>query len=173
MLVGSILGLGWFALFLSSHVVVFRFYRVRNRGRTILNLFLAAVSCNAISSVIASNYGEALWGPDSDSLAAASTGLFVMFSLFVLYMPFYYTVVASLSVRTIIAIQRAPGQQLPLARLTAMYVSKALLQARLDSMVNSGLLMRDGEKFRLTRKGCLIARAFRAIKKVWRLGPGG
>jgi hypothetical protein len=42
---------------------------------------------------------------------------------FVLYMPFYYTVVASLSVRTMVMLHRRPGARMPIAELREEFVA--------------------------------------------------
>ena len=110
-------------------------------------------------------------------LGAATTpavmGWIAMVSLFVLYMPFYYVVVASISVQTVIVIARSAGHGVPLAELEDRFASESILTHRLASMVQSGMLRAEGDAFRLTVIGRSVAQAFAAIKELWRLGPGG
>ncbi len=163
MLVGIILGIVWFVVFLVGHASLFHLREVRRRSLNIVVSFSGALIACVVSSVAAVTNGS--------FPMAGFGGVVIMLSLFVLYMPFYYTIATSLSVQTLIEIQRE--HQMPLDQLKAAFVSKCLLQRRLEAMVLSGLLQRHGSSFRLTRKGRLVARLSRCVKLLWRLGPGG
>ncbi len=164
MLAGIILGVVWFTLFVFCHAGLFHLHEIRRRSAAILASFGGAL-LGFVASVAVESY--------DNPVAATLGGVFIMFSMFILYMPFYYTIATSLSVQTLIAIQRAHRHQMPIDQLRAAFVSKDLLQRRLEAMVQSGLLQNDGSGFRLTRKGRCVARLFNAVKLLWRLEPGG
>lgn len=96
-----------------------------------------------------------------------------MLCAFILYMPFYYTVAASLSVQTVIALARTPHGMASLPTLYSHFASMSILEVRLQSMVVNGYLTRHEDNYRLTRKGSSTAWVFQCFKKCWRLGPGG
>jgi hypothetical protein len=170
-LLGVALAVGWFGGFLVGHLALFHWGRVRERARVLLLSFVLA-ACGFVASV-------AVRFPRDPPLSVGAatvvlvTGLAVMASLFVLYSPLYYTVAASLSVQTLIAIEEAPGGRLPLQALTSGEALGSLLRGRLDGLVEAGNLARSGDEFRLTPRGERIARFFGPLKKLWRLGPGG
>jgi hypothetical protein len=162
---GLILGVAWFAVFLIAHVALFRCSEVHQRFQVIVRVLLAAMVGMLVSCPVAAGSGQ--------TAGRALTGALVMASLWVLYMPFYYVVVSSTSVRTLVALHEAPGRALPIQRLYAVFASEQILAHRLDSMVRYGNLVREGDRFRLTRKGRRPARVFRGIKDLCRLGTGG
>lgn len=173
MLTGIAVGLVWFAAFLMTHVGLFHCIEIRGRSKVIAAVFAAAVVGSLASTAGISRYDRHLDGAGGGLLVMITSAMLVMFSLFILYMPFFYAITNSLSVRTLITILRAPGSEISLDRLKAEFASRELVQKRLDAMVLSGLLSRDGSEYRLTKKGRRIARTFNPIKALWRLGPGG
>jgi hypothetical protein len=169
MLASSLLAAMWFGVFVLLHIAVSRVWPSRGRFQALLAVFLAALLAQMLSVLLLGTELE----PARGYVLAVLTGWVVMLSLFVLYAPFYYTFAASLSVQTVIALQRAPGQRLPLAELRSRFNSEAFLRHRLDSMVATGNLSKEGAAYRLTPKGRSVARVFGSLKRLWRLGPGG
>ena len=173
MILGLLAGLLWFAVFFSAHLAVIRWARSESKARISQRLFLAGLSGIAIS----------LWPTTAvlhDStlarggvVMAAICGVLVYIGFFVLYMPFYYTVVASLSVRTMIMILRQPTGRMQVAELREVFVSRRLVGERLATMVTNGFLIGRGEGYALSQKGRLTATVFSWIKRFWRLGAGG
>jgi hypothetical protein len=100
-------------------------------------------------------------------------GMMTMLCLFVLYMPFYFTIAASLSVQSLILIARAPHGRMPLVELREHFASRQILEQRLETMVRNGYLFRSGERYHPTAKGKLVGRAFQVVKRCWKLGAGG
>jgi hypothetical protein len=88
-------------------------------------------------------------------------------------MPFYYTVVASLSVRTMVMVHPRPDARMPVAELLEKFVSRRLVGQRLVTMATNGFLIPRGDAYALSPKGRLTAAMFSGIKKLWRLGAGG
>lgn len=173
MLSGIVLGLVWFVLFLVLHVGLFHFFDIHDRFGTISKLFVGAVACHLASSWVLAERGRLFGGLASGGVLGAISGVVVLCSLFILYMPFYYTVDASISVRMLVEILGAPGHQLSMTQLRATVALEERLQQRLDTMAENGYLVWEGGGYRLTPKGRGVARVFRLIGKAWRLGPGG
>ncbi len=172
-LLGVVLAAAWFAAFLLAHLTVFRLRHVHQRASVIKRVFVVSVAGFATSLTL--RFVTLLpaghtWG---DAVLAAFAGLALMTSLFILYVPFYYTVAASLSIQTLIAILRAPEQRIPIAEFQSREFLERILKGRLDSLVESGNLTHSGGEFRLTPRGRRVARLFLGVKALWRLGPGG
>jgi hypothetical protein len=108
-----------------------------------------------------------------EQLLAVLSAALVSLALFVLYMPFYYTFAASLTLQTVLTLDHAGDEGVRLSDLYAAYASAQTLFARMESMVASGNLVRAGVAYRLTRRGRLLAQVFRLVKDLWQLGPGG
>ena len=166
MIIGILLGALWFAVFLVWHLAWFHLRPVKNRFRV-----LSRTLVFSIDGLLLSAAAVAAWG-GLPSVAQAPlpmvllVGLATMSALFLLYGPFYYTVSASLSIMTLIAVERAPSHHLPVAALTADAVFEDMLYRRLESMADSGNLVRDGAGYRLTPKGRAVGRIFTTIKNV-------
>lgn len=173
MIVGIVLGTFWFVVFLVWHLACFHWGAVKNRFRVLSRTLVFSLDGLLLSAV-----GVGVWGglpaeAWSPLPVVLLIGLATMFALFLLYGPFYYTVSASLSIMTVIAVEQAPGHELPVADLTADSVFEDMLYRRLESMADSGNLVREAAGYRLTPKGRAVGRCFIAVKNLWRLGPGG
>jgi hypothetical protein len=105
-------------------------------------------------------------------LLAFAFGGLAFACLFVLYVPFLYTVRTSLSVQSIVFLLDHDGR-VPKARLTAYFTSEDIVAARIATLVKSGYLASQVGGFRLTRRGRLVASVFARIKAWWALGAGG
>lgn len=92
--------------------------------------------------------------------------------LFVLYAPFYYVVTNSLSVQSMVLLAEGEGR---LARkdLREKAGGHRLLRGRLETLVKSGYVVKDGAAFRITRRGRWLIGPFLWLKTLWKLGPGG
>jgi hypothetical protein len=174
MILGALSGLAGFALFLLAQLVVLRTrpagaWLAWNTRAAAVALLLALIALAGLVQVVdvpALVQGGWMFG----TIWCALT--FV--GLYVLYMPFYYVVMASLSVRTLILLR--PGD-LPRAQLAQHFTSEHFAAGRLDTMTANGFLARKanghGLRYSLTPKGRALARIALAVKALWRLGPGG
>jgi hypothetical protein len=173
MILGFLAGVLWFALFFASHLAVIRWARSELKARINQRLFLVGLAGIAISlwPAIAVAHGSPL--AQGGLIMAVICGMLVYAGLFVLHMPFYYTVVASLSVRTLVMVYGRPGARMPVAELREEFVSKRLVRQRLATMATNGFLIDLGDRYALTPKGRLTAKVFCWIKRFWRLGAGG
>jgi hypothetical protein len=173
MILGLLAGLLWFALFFAAHLAAIRWARLESKARINQRLFLAGLAGITIS----------LWPttavfPDSPIAHGGFTmavvwGILGYIGLFVLYMPFYYTVVASLSVRTMVMLHGRPDGRTPVAELREEFVSRRLVGQRLATMATNGFLIDLDNGYALSPKGRLTAMVFSWIKRFWRLGAGG
>src|ERR1017187_2462670 len=98
MLQGIISGALWFLIFLAIHVLWFHLVTVERCAKLILNI-LGWCFVGHLGTVLLLNSGL---HPPSQIILRMCYGSLVMGCLFILYMPFYYTIATSLSVQTLI-----------------------------------------------------------------------
>jgi hypothetical protein len=173
MILGLPAGLLWFALFFAAHLAVIRWARSQSKARINQRVFLAGLAGIAISLWPASAVLHGFALARGGWIMAVICGILVYVGLFVLYMPFYYTVVASLSIRTMVMVHGRPGTRMPVAELREEFVSKRLVAQRLATMATNGFLINRGDGYALSPKGRLTATVFSWIKRLWKLGAGG
>jgi hypothetical protein len=115
MILGLVAGLLWFALFFAAHLAVIHWVPSKSKARINQRLFLAGFAGIPVSlwPATALLRGSAL--AHGGLIMAILYGGLSYVGLFVLYMPFYYTVVASLSVRTMVMLHRKPDDRIRLA----------------------------------------------------------
>lgn len=173
MILGLITGAVWFALFLAGHIGIVRLVGKAARPRANQLIFLAGLLAIAVTMppLIASTSGTVL--TQGNMAVAIICGMLVYTSLFILYMPFYYVVAASLSVRSVVLLGRAHDGALPLSVLQEEFVSRNLVGQRLETMAENGFLTATSGGYALTAKGRLVATVFDTLKRIWKLGPGG
>jgi hypothetical protein len=156
----------WFLAFVCVHVLGFRYGR-RNAQ------WLVASYITCFAATLLNVLAMSLWRDGGQTLAlSVMIAALSSACLFVLYTPAVYTVLTSLSVATLILLLRNGGH-MPEGSLYARFATRAILRQRLSVLVGSGYLVEDARGFRLTPRGRVVARAFAAIKELWRLGPGG
>jgi Ca2+/Na+ antiporter len=154
-------GAAWTATAVVGHVAVFRLARVEHRARTLVLCFACAAFATLWTCLLL----------DVDRWRTLY-GMVVVGCAFVLYMPFYYTIAASQSVQLVIAIHAAP-EGLSLEEIRQRYPATGVLAGRFETLVWAGYVTETSGRFALTAKGRLVSRPFRAVKWIWRLGPGG
>jgi hypothetical protein len=173
MILGLLAGLLWFALFFAAHLAVIHWASSESKARINQQIFLAGLAGIAISLWPASAIVQGSALAHGGLIMAVLWGVLSYAGLFVLYMPLYYTVVASLSVRTMVMLHRRPGARMPIAELREEFVSRRLVGQRLATMATNGFLIPRGDAYALSPKGRFTAAMFSRIKKLWRLGAGG
>jgi hypothetical protein len=173
MILGILAGLLWFSLFFVAHLAVIRWADFEAKARMNQRLFLAGLVGMAISLWPAAAVAQGSSLAQGGLLMAILCGILSYVGLFVLYMPFYYTVVASLSVRTMIMLFRRRGGRMPIAELREEFASCRLVGQRLATMAVNGFLVPRGDAYGLSPKGRFTAARFLWIKRAWKLGGGG
>jgi hypothetical protein len=173
MILGLIAGAVWFVLFLLGHGIILRTLSAAAKPRANQLLFFIGLAGIAVSlrPLIASAQDPMLM--QGGFVLGAFCGVIVYAGLFVLYMPFYYVVAASLSVATIVLLNQKPDGALPLAVLQDTFASRRLVAQRLETLVENGFLQTVPAGYGLTTKGRRVARFFDCLKLIWKLGPGG
>lgn len=169
---GLVSGGIWFALFSLAHITLLHVLDLRDRFKVTSRLFVTAAAGHLFTSTILFEPLSTVWGRVEGVLALAM-GWLAMICLFVLYMPCLFVIATSLSVQTLVLVARTREGQVPMAQLRTRFASVHLTAGRLETMAVNGYLIRDAEGYRPTTKGVLVARAFRVIKRLWRLGAGG
>jgi hypothetical protein len=174
MIAGLICGAFWFAAFLVGQlVVIHRCSALARPGTT--NLVLAGcfvglavsvfLTCHLLADHLLTHGGTVmglLWG------------VLTLICLFILYMPFYYTIASSLSVRTLVLLASQPDGRLPTVRVCERFISRALVGQRLEIMRTNGFLAETARgAFTLTPKGRRLAGIFAKVKRFWRMEAGG
>jgi hypothetical protein len=154
-------GAAWTAAAVVAHFVIFHFVQVEHRARTLTLLFAFAAFATLWTCLLL----------EVDRYRAVY-GVLVVAGSFVLYMPFYYTVAASQSVQIVIDVHATP-RGLSREGIRRRYPVDRILAGRLETLAWAGYLGEADGRFALTLKGCLVSRPFKAVKKLWRLGPGG
>lgn len=171
MILGLIAGAVWFVLFLLGHGVILRTLPAAAKPRANQLLFLIGVAGIAMSLLITSVQDPIL--TQGGLVLGVLCGALVYAGLFVLYMPFYYVIAASLSAATIVLLSKRPDGALPLPVLQETFASRRLLEQRLQTMVENGFLQTTPAGYRLAAKGRFVARFFECVKQIWKLAPGG
>jgi hypothetical protein len=156
----------WFLAFVCVHVLGFRYGR-RN-AQWLVGSYITCFAATLLNVLAMS-----LWRDGGQTLAlSVMIAALSSACLFVMYTPAVFTVLTSLSVATLILLLRSGGQ-IPETSLYSRFATHTILRQRFSVIVRSGYVIEDARSFRLTPRGRLIARAFAAIKELWRLGPGG
>ena len=158
---GLISGVVWFAIFLIVHIALFHRKYIENSFPLIMRVFLSCLAGHTVTILATRGALPAMYG------------LVAMACLFILYMPVYYTTVASLSIQTLILLRDADGQSLRITELRHHFASDTIVEGRLKTMVSNGYLSEAQDGYRVTPKGRFVARSFATLKEFWRLGPGG
>lgn len=162
MIAGSISGTVWFLIFLVFKIGIFHSYRVASKSGMIIKLFLSAIAGCFFSSLISGR-----------SMVEILIGIIVTVSLFILYMPFYYTISSSISIQTLVLLSKKDDLTYPISGLKNTFASREIIDYKLTSMENSGLLISNGRAYKVSTKGKFIALLFGLIKRLWKLGSGG
>jgi hypothetical protein len=173
MILGLLAGLLWFTAFFAAHLAVIHWARPALKARLNQRLFLLGLAGIVVSlwPATAAVCGSSL--AHGGLIMATLWGILGYVGLFVLYMPFYYTIVASLSVRTMVMLHRRPDDRMPVAQLREEFGSRRLVGRRIATMAANGFLVERSHGYALTPKGRSVATIFSGIKRLWRLGAGG
>jgi len=163
-------GSGWAAIFVFTHLALARAAGVPRHGRIIIRCF--ALSIAGFLTTLAALHGKLWQGSSLAWLLAAGSGILLMACAFVLYVPLVFVISSSLSVDTLILLERAGGR-LPRVALYRRFAAAEAARRRLEIMRKSGLLTLEGGRYRLTPKAAALAQFFAEMKRLWNLQPGG
>lgn len=169
MLQGILSGAGWFTVFLAIHIFWFHLVHVQDCFKWIAKTLPVFVLAHVATVTILN------WGALTGEIIVLRViyGVLVMACMFILYMPFYYTIVASLSIQTLIYLEEAPRKELTMAELHQRFASRDIVAGRLEIMVSNGYLELGPSGYRVTPKARVMSKIFAFLKGIWKLGPGG
>jgi hypothetical protein len=168
--VAILCSIGWFLCFMASHITLMHVGHSARFSTVIVRCFaFSTISC--IGTIVClKGY---LWdAPALGWIVAIGAAVLLMCCAFILYMPLVFTVSNSITGDTLMWLDQRDGGT-PRDQLYSVFVSTSALQARLKNMNENNLVSLQGCRYRLTEKGTSVARFFRAMKELWRLGPGG
>ena len=170
MLQGIISGAGWFLLFLAVHVFWFHRVHVVDCSKLIVKI-LAVCFLGHLATILILDLSQL----PADMIALRiGYGALVMTNLFIVYMPFYFTIATSLSIQTLISLEESEAKVLTLAELQQRFASRDTVERRLHIMVRNGYLASETPgRYYITAKGHWVSVCFARLKEVWRLGAGG
>lgn len=152
---------GWVAVAVIAHFGVFHVVQVERRARTLISLWgLALMGDLWTGLVLELDRWRIIYGAVT------------LFGAFILYMPFYYTVSASQSVRMLIELAGEPDG-LTVSELKQRNPIDDVLQGRFETLHASGYARRHDERYAITVKARLLVCVFQRVRALWRLGPGG
>ena len=172
MLVGTISAVVWFTAFLAAQLAAYRAFGIRHRSKFIMRVFVLAMAGHLATVVW-------IWVFDGAPqhfrpVLSLACGVLLLMCLFILYMPFFYTLSTSLSVETLSILDSSPGRRLPYSEVTYRFTSEAFVLDRLETMrANGYFTVTDASCFRLTTRGERVARTFDKVKAALALGAGG
>ena len=167
-LIGILVGVGWFLIYLAAQIVLFQLFDLRQRFGAMVALLISCIGLAVLTTTVVAHTNSL-----DGAVLSAFSSVVTMASLWVFYMPFYYVIATSLSVRTLLTLASRGDGALPLAQLEALFASSTMLEARLTTMVAYRNLAVRGTAFTVTTKGRITATVFGGLKRLWRLGPGG
>jgi hypothetical protein len=170
--IGLAAGLGWFAIVFVIHLIVLWTTVPSVRPRISQMVFLFGI-IGVLSSVVLVFSYLGTSASNEALMFSALGGILVYGGMLTLYLPFYYSIVASLSLQTIILLNEQANATLPIIRLRQRFSSRHFVAQRLETMTRNGFLVERKDGYCLTTKGRRVATTFLFFKRLWRLGAGG
>lgn len=174
MLAGIFISVAWFCFFLGVQIIAFRVRPRQDRSKTVLRAFAVAIlghlACVAAATLLWPAWMESTASTPALSLIA---GVLTLSCLFILYMPFYYTLNTSLSVETL-ALILSRGGRMPIDRVLHRFTSREFILDRLETMRRNGYLeSANSTSYRLTGRGASVGATMAWVKSWLDLGAGG
>ena len=177
MLAGIFSSLLAFIFFMIGHVILFHINPEQDRSKIIVRIFLLAILLHCIlMAVMWILIPSQMKLIGSGEILSIIAGVILMLCLFILYMPFYYTLNTSLSVETLAMLKSKGDGLLPELEVRDRFTSEKFLLDRLETMRKNGYLTRSSGKdasYVLQPKGQRIAVVMLIVKNYLKLGPGG
>lgn len=181
-----LIGFFCFIFFLILHVIIFRKFELKERFKTLLNIFFSLFPMYIllyilipydIVAVVPSEPVKPhlpLWLIEMLSNAVNfSSGLMLYVFLFLGYCQFYFIVDRSISVRVMIELENSTDKKLSFEEVKKIYNFNEILSRRLEHMMGSKYIVEDSGYYRNTPKGRFEANVFKFLKDFLNLGKGG
>lgn len=173
MIFGALYGVFWFAVFFCVQLIFIRClspkrWLVWNKCGVLAALAALSVSVGPLLGLTGS-----AWLASGGWLLGALWGALTFLCLYVLYMPFYFVVMTSLSVETLIMLLHERNGALRVAQLQDRFTSEAFAADRFATMARNRMLRQTTHGYAVTDKGRRTTQPFLLIKVLWQLGAGG
>jgi hypothetical protein len=173
MIFGALYGLSAFAVYLCAQLMAMRCFLPErwlswNKCGLALALLILVVTPGFILPHLPSAVLRSGGWP-----FAAVWGSLTFLCLYVLYMPFYFVVMTSLSVETLVLLAAQKDGRLPLVALYERFSSEVFARDRFDTMVRNGVLIRTAAGYSVSPRARKLVAISLWLKSIWRLGEGG
>jgi hypothetical protein len=166
-----------FGLFLIGQIALFQLFDIRRRFNALALIwtallvaygFLYALFLSCLPSVLVYS------GPVSTvpGIIGIANGVVLYLLLFLVYCCLYFTD-HSLCVAFMIELEGRPSRRMTRRELKERFPHDKMLQQRLADLIASGYARKEGDYYRLVRKGVLFAGGLGTIKRFLKLEPGG
>ena len=160
----------WFAIFVFGHFSWACLVERPRHGQIIIRAFVIALLLFTLTMIVM--HGLVSSEPVVSCFVGGVIGLFIMACAFVLYVPFVFVVSSSLSVDTLVILDRFGGTSQRDA-LYRLFVSPEAVHRRLEMMRMNGLVVSNNGRYVLATKAIYTASFFTKMKHLWKLWPGG
>ncbi len=173
MLKGLLLSVFLITVWGMIQLIVFHVFHPRSALKSMLRVFFPTLPAYFVAYLVTPPTLGFL--PNSLSATALPLGLLngmlILVLLFLTCVQFYYHLNRAISLRILIAFEKAVGRSLTLRQITQVCGLDALIGGRLDALVAHGFVFRSGEHYHLTPGGGITAAVGRIARKIIRLTP--
>jgi hypothetical protein len=174
---GLLAAFATFTLFLLGQVILFQLFNIQRRFNALALIWFALLAAyGLLYATLLSRLPPTLIYPGSaltcPGIIGIANGLFIYLLLFLVYCCLYFTD-HSLCVAFMIELEGRPNRRMTRQDLKERFPHDKMLQQRFSDLIASGYVSREGEHYRLLKKGKLFAGTLGGMKRFLKLGPGG
>jgi hypothetical protein len=159
-----------FAAFIVTHLSWAHASGSRRYGTIIIRCFIGCLVAAIVLSTVAQ--GHLVPSAAREWLLVPAMAVFLLACAFILYMPFVFVISSSLSIDTLLLMQRNGGA-MSRAALYDRFASTEAAGRRFEIMRGNGMVSAQDGHYRLTAKAARTAHFFAGVKHLWKLWPGG
>ena len=158
-----------------AHIMLFHYINVQDKAKTIEFIFAVFFAISIVIMLGLPNnflfkdikYSKAL------NIASYINAAILYFLLFYTYIGFYFLIDRSISVRTMIELERQPQIGMTKQELFVYYNGNMIMDRRLEHLVYGKFTKLEDNHYINTWKASLIAKTFKFLKKFLNLSQGG
>jgi uncharacterized protein YacL len=166
-------GIVLIAVFLTAHLILWRFYLPKRQARALFLIFIVILTLFLCVSV-ANRFNALNSRLFTQSLPYVFHIMFFYFSFFVAYLVLYSAIEAdSPTLLMLLEIDKCGSAGLTKDKLREILDDDLLIKPRLNDLLLEGLIVRRGNKIKLSGKGRLVGVIFTSYRKILNLPKGG
>lgn len=183
MLKGFVIGFFCFVIFLLLHIFIFHNWKIRHRFIALFNIFCSLLPIYILLYILIPIEAMIVMPADPRIALGAIIGLSKIFNfllgiliyllLFFSYCQFYFITDRSISVRIMIELEKSENKRLTLWQIKKIYTPDYIFLRRLKHMIDGKYIIQDGDSYRNTRRGQIVSKLFKFLKKFLQIGEGG